>query len=220
MSCAPRPHMYPSLISPLNGGTFQCGASLVTTSMWFSRMMRPLRLSSLYAESAPTNPRAPAHTRTPDSQSLLHPESSCRTPPPAFHFPEDSSYRPARYSCIHVTARSEYCCNCSAEIRDDAITGDSDQPINGQATANVTSTPAQTCAKHFPLNKFLLPKFDDYPSMVTRGYLLRTDRTNSLTCTRFSHAVFISGFPKLPCLAHPGYLYTPRTTTISIDINI
>ena len=55
-----------------------------------------------------------------------------------------------KYSCIHVTARSEYCCKCSAETRDDAIALDDSfvvcptlRPDNSSA-AIVPTSPSRT----------------------------------------------------------------------------
>src|SRR4029077_8405342 len=49
-----------------------------------------------------------------------------------------------RYSCIHATAKSEYCRKCSAEIRDDAIARVSSAALISQYDRSVTPTIAVT----------------------------------------------------------------------------
>src|SRR5271156_6663428 len=55
-----------------------------------------------------------------------------------------------KYSCIHATARSEYCCKCSAEMRDEAIvagtsagSADSAEPCPA-VPSSTANTPTKT----------------------------------------------------------------------------
>jgi hypothetical protein len=138
-----------------------------------------------------------------------------------------------KYSCIHVTARSEYCCMCSAEMRDDAITLDAPSVLhptlrqgNSSAAAALNITPSQTEALLTQLWQLRSPD-DKSPSPVFVGYQTvapppasRTGlvpRTSRLEAPVF-HAVFISGLPKLPCSPCPSCLFRLNGTTMSIDI--
>ena len=161
--------------------------------------------SRSYGAVAPTSRRVRVRSRTTRFQFLPGQGSSCRTRPLSSRFPADSSYRSARYSCIHVTARSEYCFSCSAGIFEEDV---AETPANvterkkaahSQNHAPGTDVPVESLSAVNGQIASLLHFF----ALPTTPYLVKTNGfltvSNRVTVSGF-HAVFISGLPKLPCL--------------------
>ena len=134
-------------ISPLNGGTRQCAASLVTTSIWLSRISGRFASVVVCGIRAHRSPR-PARIRRRDSQFLPGRGSSFRTPPHRISLPGGLVVSMRRYSCIHVTAKSEYCCMWSAGIREEPE--DSSLQINPTSTNVSLNMAAHRRTRHRP----------------------------------------------------------------------
>src|SRR5277367_2230922 len=110
-----------------------------------------------------------------------------------------------KYSCIQVTARSEYCCRCSVGIREEArkegasVAAESaEENTSAKPVAEFNANEISIIAIHPPNS----PKRPDLPAHAfsfSRFAIPNCSSNFSLPNTPTFHAVFISGLPKLPC---------------------
>ena len=162
-------------------------------------------------------------SRTPGFQFLPRLISSCKIPPPRISFPGGFVVSTRRV-LLHPRSRPDPNTAQIALLK--CATTPSpmtrmDQPVNDKQPQlhNLVTSSLETCAD-ISLDKFLLPNL----SMVTLrslpvvSYLPPHDSLTTHHC--LFHAVFISGFPKLPCACTCRLSLTSRrAATIFIDIN-
>ncbi len=151
-----------------------------------------VRRMSACRESAPTNPLAPARTRTRDSQFLPDRESSCRTPPPAFRFPEDWSYQ-----CANIPAStSPPDRNTAANAPPECAKKPSRRRPLGPAAAHIPPNYNMTCdPKHHPSR----PTFVPQPVVTDLRF---APKRSSLRSPSFPRSFYIR-FPKITLPLHP-----------------
>ena len=143
------------------------------------------------------SPRPGVYSNDAILDSLLHRESSCKTRPLCISFPGGFVVSMRRYSCIQVTASSEYCCICSAGICDGANAARAN-PCSKMRTTEHTMQSQQFLFT--PPNRNQLRKHVLHRNLHVEFEYSADAPTGKIAASgRFFHAVFISGFPKLPC---------------------
>src|SRR6266571_7122818 len=95
-------------IAALNGGAFQCEASLVTTSIWFNKMIGRFASVVLCGTLAHISARPGTYSNTrfsiPSASKIFLKKAADRV-----SLPGGFVVSIRRYSCSHCRANSEYC---------------------------------------------------------------------------------------------------------------
>src|ERR1700677_4876085 len=115
-----------------------------------------------------------------------------------------------KYSCNHVTARSEYCCMRSVGMRDDAMP---DDVSSVRASDSRAVVPAQACPTK--LSSIAIAATTMPVPAPTQPLL---DSKSSSPRPSPMHAVFISGLPKLPSRNLVSLHFSPLQRYNVLDI--
>src|SRR5438552_4240234 len=106
-------------IAALNGGAFQCDASLVTTSMWFNKMIGLFASAVLCGILAHISARPGTYSNTrfsiPSASKIFLKKAAERA-----SLPGGLVVSMRKYCCSHCRAKSEHFFKRSAEILLDA----------------------------------------------------------------------------------------------------